>query len=62
RTDATSKELKKSVGEEGTGKNANGTSWRRTLRDCFIVGYDFVDPREAKSFDQAIQSMKVRRA
>jgi hypothetical protein len=62
RTEATSQELKKSIGEEGTGKNANGTSWRRTLRDCFIVGYDFVDPREAKAFDEAIQSLKVRRS
>lgn len=61
RTAATSKDLKNLVGEEGTGKNANGTSWRRTMRDCFIVGYDFVAPREAKAFDEAIQSLKVRK-
>jgi hypothetical protein len=62
RTESTSSDLQKSLGEEGTGKNANGTSWRRTLRDCFIVGYDFVDPAQAKAFDRAIQSLKVRRA
>lgn len=62
RTAATVTELKKTMGEEGSGKNANGTTWRRTIRDCFVIGYDFVDPQRAKLFDQAIHSLKVRRA
>ena len=58
---STTAELTSSLGEEGTGKNQNGTTWRRTIRDCFIIGYDFVKPDSAKLFDQAIQSLKLRR-
>lgn len=57
----TASELTSKVGEEGTGQNMNGTAWRRTIRDCFIIGYDFVKPDSAKMFDQAIQSLKLRR-
>jgi hypothetical protein len=53
--------VKRSVGDEGQGTNTNGTAWRRAVRDCFVVGYDFVDPKKAKEFDYAIHSMKVRK-
>jgi hypothetical protein len=62
RTSTSLSDLKKSLGEEGSGKHSNGTNWRRTVRDCFIIGYDFVEPDRAKLFDQAIHSLKVRRA
>ncbi|KYP14407.1 hypothetical protein [Flavihumibacter sp. CACIAM 22H1] len=61
RTATSVNELKKSVGEEGSGKHSDGTNWRRTVRDCFIIGYDFVEPARAKIFDEAIHSSKVRR-
>lgn len=53
--------LTNSVGPLGEGTHPDGTRWRRTKKDGFILGYDFVDPGKAKLYDKAIMTMRIRK-
>ena len=46
-------------GEPGCGTHSNGTKWCRHIREGFMVGYDFVDPKRKESFDQALHSLHI---
>lgn len=49
------------TGPVGEGSNADGSRWKRSLKDGFIVGYDYVKPENVKQYDKAIQSIKIRK-
>lgn len=61
KTTESAKQLTNSIGQEGSGQHADGTNWRRTRRDCFIIGYDSVQQARSAQFEQALQSLRVRR-
>lgn len=47
------------LGQPGSGTYNNGTKWSRRMRDGFMIGYDFVDPKRQESYDRAIQSVRI---
>lgn len=48
------------LGQPGSGTYSNGTKWSRRMRDGFMFGYDYVDPKRQGSFDRAIQSARIK--
>lgn len=46
-------------GDPGCGTQSNGTKWCRYIREGFMVGYDFVDPKRKELFDQSLHSLHI---
>ncbi len=46
------------MGGEGAGTSAEGTHWRRTLKDGFVVGFSDVGPKRLDLFNKSVKTVK----